>query len=314
MTNKKDALAHIVSLATAHDISTDEIAAALTHSPKTPVKKGGIVGRLFSYIGGILVFSGIGLLISFIWDDIGSAQRVILTFGTGLTAFILGAACIKSKKGERAATPLFLVSGLMQPTGLFVFLDEYMQHSGNITLAALLIFGTLAIQQGAAFYTLRRTSLLFLTLFFWNGFIGTGMAWMDWAEELIGLLLGVSMICLSWSVGKTPHRAITPFWYLIGGVVLLASWWSVVEGEVLELSYLGLNGFLIYVSIIAASRTLLFVSVLGLLSYMSYFAWEYFAGVVMWPVLLIIMGLVTLGVSSYAIKLSQKIGRSDHAG
>lgn len=310
--NKKEAIAQIVSLAEAHSIGVDEITAALAHAPATPVKKSGIVGKLFGYIGGILVFSGIGLLISFIWDDVGSAQRVIMTFGAGLAAFILGIAFVKTGKGERAATPLFLVSGLMQPTGLFVFLDEYMPQSGDVMLATLLIFSTMAAQHSAAFYALRRTSLLFLTLFFWNGAVGTGMDWLRWDGELIGLILGISMLCLSWAAGKTAHRAITPFWYFIGGSVLLASWWSVVEGGILELSFLGLNAFLIYFSIIASSRTLLFVSVLGLISYMSYFAWEYFAGVVMWPVLLIIMGLITIGVSSYAVKLGQKIGRDSH--
>ncbi|MBI4031304.1 MAG: DUF2157 domain-containing protein [Proteobacteria bacterium] len=310
--NKKDALAQIVSLAEAHSIGADEIAAALSHAPTTPAKKSNILGRLFGYIGGVLVFSGIGLLISFVWDDIGSAQRVIVTFGAGLAAFILGAACIKTGKGDKASTPLFLVSGLMQPTGLFVFLDEYMPQSGDVMLAALLIFGALAAQQGAAFYALRRTSLLFLTLFFWNGAIGTGMDWLQWDGELIGLILGVSMICLSWATGKTAHRAITPFWYFFGGGLLLLAWWSLAEGSILELSYPGLNAFLIYFSIIAASRALLFVSVLALLSYMSYFAWEYFAGVVMWPILLIILGLITIGVSSYAVKLGQKIGRDSH--
>ncbi|MCC8997780.1 MAG: DUF2157 domain-containing protein [Nitrosomonas sp.] len=311
MMDRKAVLSKIVTLAETHGLSADEIAAALIHAPATPTKKGGVISKLFSYIGGVLMFSGIGLLISFMWDDINSAQRVILTFGVGLTAFILGVACIKNKKYEPAATPLFLVSGLMQPTGLFVFLDEYMPESGDFMLAALLIFGTLAAQQGAAFFALRRTSLLFLTLFFWNGFIGTSMDWMKWDVELIGLIVGFSVLSLCWAVGKTQHRAITPFWYCIGSIFLLYSWWSLVEGSVLELSYLGINVFLIYFSILAASRTLLFVSVLGLLSYLSYFAWENFANVVMWPILLIIMGLITLGVSSYAVKLGNKIGRGD---
>lgn len=308
--NKRSALEQIVMLAGVHNIGIDEIAAAMTHAPVTPAKKNGIIGRLFSYIGGVLVFCGIGLLISFIWDDIGSAQRVIVTFGSGLAAFILGIAAIRTSKGEKAATPLFLISGLMQPTGLFVFLDEYMPQSGDVMLAALFIFSTMAMQQGAAFYALRRTSLLFLTVFFWNGAIATGMDWLQWDGELIGVMLGISALCLSWGIGKTAHRAITPFWYFIGGTALLASWWATVEGGVLELSYLGLNAFLIWFSIAAASRALLFVSVLALISYISYFAWEYFAGVVIWPVLLIILGLITLGVSSYAVKLGHKIGRS----
>ena len=44
---------------------------------------------LAAYVGGAFVFSGVALLISFIWDDVGSAQRVILTFATGVAALVV---------------------------------------------------------------------------------------------------------------------------------------------------------------------------------------------------------------------------------
>ena len=47
---------------------------------------------------------------------------------------------------------------------------------------------------------------------------------------------------------------------------------------------------LIALSIRVASRALLFVSVVGLLAYLSYFAYEYFADVVGWPIALILAG------------------------
>ena len=263
--NVRDAaLKKIVELAHHHNISADEIAVQLTHAA-LPGKDKGVVGKLLGYIGGIFIFSGICLLISFLWDDIGSAQRVILTFGVGLTAFIMGAASIKDSRFEKTATPLFLVSAFLQPFGLFVFLSEYIPESGDPVLAVLLVFGMMTLQQGLAFWSLKRTSLLFFTLVFWNSFIGTAMDWLDLDGELVGLAIGFSMISLSWAIGKTEHRSITPLWYFLGAIILLASYWSLVEGGVLDVSYLALNGFMIYLSIKAASRTLLFVSVPGII-------------------------------------------------
>ena len=43
---------------------------------------------------------------------------------------------------------------------------------------------------------------------------------------------------------------------------------------------------------------------------MSYFAFEYFADVIGWPVALIILGLCMMGLSAYAVKLGRKIGVS----
>lgn len=308
--NRNDALNEIARLAAAFNISMDEISARMIHSP-SPGKEKGLVGRLFSYIGGIFVFSGICVLVSMIWDDIGSAQRVILTFGPGLAAFILGIVALKEPRFEKTSTPLFLISALLQPTGIFVFLREYMPESDNAMLAVMLVFGTIALQQGLAFLKYRRSSLLFFALFFWNGFIGTAMDWIDVPGEIIGIVMGISMLSLSWAVGKTAHRAMTPLWYFFGGITLLSSWWAVFEGTFLDLSYLGLNAFLVYLSIAAASRILLFVSVLGLLGYLGYFAEEYFADAVGWPVCLIVLGLVMMGLSAYAVKLGRRIAEQN---
>lgn len=303
---RQAALSEIVRLAREHHIDADEIAANLTHAP-APERQKGLVGRLFNYIGGIFVFAGICVLVSMIWDDIGSAQRVIVTFGTGLCAFILGMTALKDPRFEKAATPLFLVSALLQPTGIFVFLKEYLPETGDPLLAATLVFAVMTAQQGLAFLQTRRTSLLFLAMAFWNFFLGTAMAWLDMSENWMFIMLGFAMLSVTWGIGRTPHRAITPFWYLIGGVMLLSAWWEQFEGTILDLSFLGVSAFLVYLAIAAGSRSLLFISVLGLLGYLGYFAEEYFADVVGWPICLIVLGFAMMGLSAYALKLGQKI-------
>ena len=300
------ALNKIVELAQQHNISSEEISARFIQSKSTEKSKG-IVGKLLNYLGGIFIFSGIAILVNLIWDDISSAQRVTLTFGTGIVVFILGIICAKDTRFEKATTPLFLISALLLPTGLFVFLDEYIPHGQDPVMAAVLIFGTLAAQFGMVFYALYRTSLLFFTLIFWNGFITTLLEKMRIDGELIGIVLGISALSLTIGISKTRHQAIAPFWYFISGLVLLGSYWSMFEGSALDISYLGVNAFLIYLSITFASRTLLFVSVLGLFFYMGYFANEYFADVIGWPLSLIVLGVAMMGLSAYAVKLGRNI-------
>lgn len=306
MSDKSEALAEIATLAEKHSIAPEEITAYLADA-RSPEKDQTVLGKLLSYIGGALVFSGIGLLISFLWDDIGSVERVILTFGVGLAAFVLATLCARDPRFEKAATPIFLVSALMQPTGLFVFLYEYLPPADDPELAATLVFGVMALQQGLAFWALKRTSLLFFTLIFWISCMGMAMVWLDWDEEIIGIILGISMLCVSWAIGKASHRAIMPFWSFVGGATVLASWWAQFEGTALDLTFVGLDGFLIYLSIRAGNRSLLFVSVLSLLAYMSYFAWEYFADVIGWPIALILLGLVMIGITGWAVKLGRNL-------
>ena len=179
-------------------------------------------------------------------------------------------------------------------------------------MAAILIFGTLATQFALVFYALKRTSLLFFALIFWNGFITTLLEKMNINGELIGIVLGISALSLTVGISKTRHQAIAPFWYFVSGLVLLGSYWTLFEGTALDISYLGINAFLVYLSITVASRTLLFVSVLGLFFYMGYFANEYFADVVGWPLSLIVLGVVMMGLSAYAVKLGRSIAQAEN--
>ncbi len=52
---------------------------------------------------------------------------------------------------------------------------------------------------------------------------------------------------------------------------------------------------------------MLVVSVFGLIGYLSFFTYEYFANVIGWPVAMIVMGMVMIGLSAYAFKLGQGI-------
>jgi len=81
-----------------------------------------IVSRFFAYLGGTFVFVGLGIFVDMRWDDLGPAGRVLLTLGPGLCLFVLALVCTTDARVEGAATPLFLVAGLVQPTGILVML------------------------------------------------------------------------------------------------------------------------------------------------------------------------------------------------
>jgi len=315
MSNEKQAaIEEIIILAEKHSIHIDDISARLTHTTSS-TKQSNILKTLFGYMGGIFVFSGIGLLVGMMWGEMSSSQHVIVTLGTGIIAFIIGIIAHKDERYTKAATPLLLVSGLMQPMGMFVFLDEYYPNGGDPQLAAILIFAVMVVQQSIAFTILKRPSLLFLVLIFWSGFLDVLMGRLYIIDEQFsGLTIGLSLLLITYSIDKTSSRSIVPFWYFISASLFLVSLWSLLEGSMFDIIYLAVNGFFIYLSIRLASRTLLFVSVIGLMSYLSYFTYEYFANIIGWPIALILMGLAMIGLSSYAVKLGQKIRNSQQKG
>lgn len=307
---RETALAQIVSLADKHGIAADEIVKHMA-VVKTSARQGSVVKTLLGYTGGAFVFVGIALLVSMIWEDIGGGQRVVITLGTGIVAFVIAMLCHRDQRYEKAVTPLFLIAAAVQPTGLFVFLDEFVPKTGEPILAALIVFATVTIQQGLAFLQLRRAGLLFLTLIFWLAFLATALDWLDVDEKYIAIIVGLSALFLTDWANWRGYHAITPFWYFLSGAIFLGGVFAVVEGGPLEIVYLGINGFFVFLSIRLASRSLLFVSVAGLICYLSYFTYEYFADVIGWPIALIVMGLIMIGVSAYALRLGRSIGGED---
>ncbi|WP_036302590.1 DUF2157 domain-containing protein [Methylotenera sp. L2L1] len=306
MSLKDDALQDIVSLAKYNQITLAEIAQALDTSMQQPSKEpAGVLSKLFGYIGGIFMFAGIGVFISMYWDDFGSASRVIVTLGTGLTAFIMGLVCLTNSKYERATTPLFLISSLLQPTGIMVMLQEY-SSGGDVRHGLLFMAAYMLIQQGAVFWEKQRTVMAFSAILFGCIFFANLFDIWDVDEKLIGIVIGSSLLCIAYAINQSKHIAIAPFWYFVGAVLLLWSIFESVENTLLEPLYLGATAFTIFLSTYVRSRTLLLVGTLTMLLYIGYYSAEHFANTVGWPIALVIIGIALIGLSALAVRLNNQ--------
>lgn len=310
MSLKEDALQDIVSLAKHNQITLEEIALAF-NVPQIQSSKASssVLSKLFGYIGGIFVFAGIGVFISMYWDDFGSAARVIVTLGTGLVAFIMGLVCLADKKYERAATPLFLISSFLQPTGILVMLQEY-SSGGDVRHGMLFMAVYMLIQQGVTFWAKGRTVLAFSAILFGCIFFANLFDIWDMNEKLIGIVIGTSLLCIAYALNQSRHLAIAPFWYFVGSVMLLWSIFESVENSPLEPVYLGSSALIIFLSTYVRSRTLLLVGTLSMLLYIGYYTAKHFANTVGWPIALVMIGIALIAVSSLAVRLNNKYIKS----
>jgi hypothetical protein len=79
------------------------------------------------------------------------------------------------------------------------------------------------------------------------------------------------------------------------------------EDSALDVLLIGVSGGLIALSVFAKSRTLLTVGIISLLAFLGYFTDEYFKDIVGWPIALIILGFLMIGISVFAVKIGRKI-------
>ncbi|TAL39405.1 MAG: DUF2157 domain-containing protein [Alphaproteobacteria bacterium] len=304
--SKQDALIEVVDIMKRHSLTLEEVYAALQGSAEFKAQKsGGILMRVFGYLGGLFVFAGIGTFIAMQWEGMGTAGHIICTLGFGFCLFVMALACNSNEKFSPAATPLFLISALLQPMGIGVAMAEF-AHGGNPAYGLLFMLLVMAIQQGCTFWAKDLTVLALTTLLFGGAFFAVAFEEMDIPEELNGFILGVSLSCIGWALDKSKHKAIAWVCYLIGSVLVLAvAGWALHDspGEIL---FLGLGAGYIFLSTVVRSRTLLVVGMLATLSFVTYYMEKVFGDSLIGPIGLVIVGALLIGAGVMTVKINTK--------
>ena len=305
MDDRARVLAEIVTLARQHGLSARDITEALGDAVGAQTARGrGILVRVLGFIGGTFVFAGVGVFVALQWESMNAAARVVITLGSGVAAFVMALLASRDARYEKAATPLFLMAAALQPTGLLVLFNEF-GSGGDWRWASLVTCGVMTLQFAATFSSLRRSTLLFMTVFFGALFFWTMFDMLDVDETFVALVLGASLLLTAVGVDRTPHRVVTPVWYLFGAIGVLYAIFDIVESTPLELVFLIVAAGFVYLSVAVHSRTLLFVATAGILSYTAWFTGEYFADSVGWPIALIVFGLFLIGLSALALRIDR---------
>lgn len=307
MSEKSQALSRILDLMHQHDISLADI----RQIEKSSHPAARSIPKLFYYIGGILIFAGLGVFISSFWTEIGFGGQVIVTLGIGFFCYLMGIAAAKDSRFDKAATPLFLISALLQPTGILLVLEHFSttpDPSKGLFFMALLML----VQQVPTLIALKRPVLAFTSLAFYGIVFTAGfdiLAILSGNMEWVGVVLGGSYLMIASALARGEYYSITPFWFFIGALIFLSSLFDIVDGSYAELLYLGASAAMVYMGTIVTSRMLVFMGTAAMLCYIGYFSFEHFENSLGWPLVLIIIGVSFIGLGSLALKLSARIKR-----
>ena len=306
------ALQDIVALAREHRLTAGEIGAALADQPAPAAAESRartILVRVGAYLGGTFVFAGIVAFIALQWDSMNSAARVIITLGSGLAAFAMATIATRDSRFDKAAPPLFLIAAGLEPTGMLVAFNEF-GSGGDGRWAALFTAGVMAVQFAAIFSALRQSMLLFLAVLFamlawWTAFDILGV------DESFGVtMLGGCLLLAAIAADRTPHRVITPAWYLVGGIGFLYGLFDLVEGTLFEVLFILTASGFVYLSAAIPSRTLLLVATGAILGYTGWFTGEHFADSLGWPLALVLFGLLMISLSALAFRIDRQYIRN----
>lgn len=266
--------------------------------------------KYFAYLGGIFIFCGLGVFLNQHWDKLNTLARILVTLGSGIVIYILAVFASFNTRYIKTLTPLFLLAALFETSGMFVAIDELFHTNTDPRYAALFIFTIMFLQQILTFSMIKRTALLFTTLFFGYAAVSVAYDLLHANNDYVTVIIGASMLLLATNFTKSEHHTITPVGFLLGSIFFLVGSFEILVDTNIELLYLAISMFFIYLSTRVASKMILICGTIALISYIGYFTHQHFVNSIGWPLALILFGFLMLGVSAFAVNIGKSIGGS----
>lgn len=306
--NKEQAERLIVKLINRFDISESELLKLfeLKHDRSTPSGQGDLLTKLFAYLGSVFFLGGLAALGGMFWESMNSFARVGILLIPGFIIYLMVVLNSGDNFLKRISIPLYILSFVLEIAGLFTFLYEYFEHSGRWERATLFVFGVLAIQQFFSFYAKKQTVMLFCTVCSFIGVLASVFEIVNITEQWSFTIMGISLMALTYAISTTPYKSIAGFWYFFAGIFCLGGLFVILEGHNIDFFILLPTCFLVYFSTFVKSKALLFVSIIALFAFLSYFTAEYFKDSLGWPIVLLLIGVLFFTLGYLGAKLVRK--------
>lgn len=272
------------------------------------------VTRMLYLIGAAIVVVGIIIFVSQIWEDIGSIGRISITLGLGMLFAALGSMLLKQKPTERIGPVFHVIGGLLIPGGAMVTLTELGRESTQL-LPVAITYGIIFVFYLALAQIHKHVVLTFFTIINGTTFVyvliesllqNTTYRLEDLYVYLT-MVVGTSYILLAHSFKNTWNKDLVGVLCFFGSAAFLGSAISQVSDSVLwQVIYFIFIGAGLYLSIFLKSRAILIVSTIFLIGHISYITSEYFADSLGWPISLVLLGLIFIGLGYSSFRINKK--------
>lgn len=321
---KNELLAILREAAQNGQISREEANATFNNQPAL-LKSRINFSEAVQYVGAGVVFIGIATLIAKNWTAIGSAGRILLTFGMAMIAFAAGLLLLRLKKEQtvRLGYVFLLISILLMPIGVFTIFDAF--GLGLTSYAETFAYELcLTAIYGAAWYALKSKLYIVPVTIFLTTMFFTLTNWIIGADHLYGsflikfyeyrfLVTGISYLLIGFSYTQKQDRLFALLFYFfgiigaLGSIIALGGYQpSNIDQILWEIAAPIIMFGAIYFSIFVKHTSILIITVLFLMGYVIKISTEYFGNSFGWPVALTIAGLLLIAVGYLTVYLNNK--------
>jgi hypothetical protein len=320
--NKEELLQELSLKVNSGEISRSELLAsvnidAATSTSSSPVKHHSTfsVTKMLYALGAAIVVVGIIIFFYQVWDDVGSFMRILVTLGLGLIITAIGSYLMKSKPENNIGSVFHGIGGLIIPGGVLVTLSE-LNFLDNAVWPVAITFCILAV-----FYYLLNSVHKSVGLTFFTGLHSTIFVYLFVAAITDGstfynlgdiyayltMAIGISYLLLAQAFRVGWNKNLVSILCFFGALAFLGAAFSrVFDSGLWQMFYfvILIGGF--YLSIYMRSREILALSAMFLIIHLSYITGKYFADSLGWPISLVILGFVFIGLGYASIAINKK--------
>jgi hypothetical protein len=272
------------------------------------------VTKMLYVLGAAIVVIGIVIFVSQIWDDIGSFGRIAVTLGLGFLITAIGSMLLKSKPDENIGTVFHFIGGMLIPGGAVVTLSEL-----NVDFVSLwpvaITFGVIF-----AFYLLLNSVHKNAILTFFAIANGTAFVYLlieaivdgpfyrhEDLYAYLTMVIGASYLLLAHAFRDGWNKKLIGVLYFFGITGFLGAAFSQVFDSVpWQMLYFIIVIGGLALSVYMRSLSILVMSTLFLIAHVSYITSEYFVNSLGWPISLVILGFVFIGLGYVSININKK--------
>ncbi len=322
--NKEELLQELSLKISTGEVSREEVLGRFGFAPAAQAQVENLkdstplsVTKMLYVFGAAIVVIGIVIFISQIWRDIGSFGRISVTLGLGLLITAIGSMLLKSKPDENIGTVFHFIGGMLIPGGAIVLLSEFstgqdpawpLAVTFGVILAFYLLLNYVHKNAVLTFFAIANGSAtVYLVL---NAIVGG--PFVEWfgirdIYQYTTMAMGASYLllahafCDGWNkklIGVLCFFGITGF--------LGAAFLQVFHSVPWQMLYFIIVIGGLALSVYMRSRSILVMSTLFLIAHVSYITSEYFANSLGWPMSLVILGFVFIGLGYVSININKK--------
>ena len=314
--NKEELLQELSAKISAGEVSREEVASRLAIAPAARQSRFShfSVTKILYILGAAIVIVGIIIFVGQIWDDLGSFGRIVITLGLGLLITATGSVLLQQKPEDTIGSIFHFIGGMLIPGGAVVMLSELDPNFASLWPVAF-TFGIIF-----AFYLLLNTihKSPILTLFA----IANGTAFMYLLVEAIiegpfythkdlhaylTMMMGICYLSLAHAFRDGWNKKLTDILYFFGSIGFFGAAFSQVFDSVLwQMLYFMIVLGGLFLSVYVRSRIILAISTLFLIAHVSFITGEYFADSLGWPISLVILGFVFIGLGYASVTINKE--------